>query len=52
MSVRSHVVIPSVDDRLRPNANLEHGGAQHVTGVVRFDLQLLVHLRHLWRSQS
>ena len=52
MSVRSHVVVAGVDDRLRPHPDLEHGGTQDVAGVVRLDLKLVVNFRHLGRDQT
>ena len=52
MSVRSHVVVAGVDDRLRPHPDLEHGGTQDVAGVVRLDLKLVVNFRHLGRDQA
>ena len=30
---------------MAPNFDMEHCGAQHVTGIVRFDLKLIVHLQ-------
>ena len=50
MSVRRHVVVPGVDDALVAHLDLEHGRAQHVAGVVRLDLQLVIVLDHLMRE--
>jgi hypothetical protein len=47
MSVWRHVVIPCVDEGLRADPDLEHCRAQHVTSVVRFNLQLIVDFRYL-----
>ena len=52
MSVRSHVVVPGVNDRLRPDPDLEHGGAQDVASVVGLDLQLLVNFGNLKMEDS
>ena len=42
----------SVDEGLVADLDVEHAGSQHVTSVVRLDLQLVVHLGGTTQTNS